>query len=143
MREALKCARMGLEKGEVPVGALVLSPTKEIIASSHNYVETLQDPTAHAEILALKQASKLLKRKYLKDCTLVVTLEPCPLCASAAMLYRVGRIVFGAYDPKGGGIEHGARIFNRKQTLHRPEIIGGVEEHVNKQLLKEFFTNLR
>lgn len=143
MDHALKLARQAFDVGEVPVGALILSSDRQIIAQAFNQVECLQNPTAHAEMLVLDQACHLLKQKRLVSYTLVVNLEPCPMCAAAAMHYRVDRIVFGAYDPKGGGIEHGACIFAHRQSLHRPEIIGGVMEQENQNLLKNFFLKIR
>lgn len=143
MDQAFKLAEQAFERGEVPVGALILSSTRQIIAKAMNQVEKLQNPCAHAEMLALEQAFQKTGMKRLVGCTLVVTLEPCPMCAAAAMHARVERIVFGAYDPKGGGIDHGARIFSHRQTLYHPEIIGGVEEQVNQDLLKRFFQKLR
>lgn len=140
---ALTLAREAFDKGEVPVGAMVLSPERHVISTAFNQVEHLQNPTSHAEILALNQACIILKKKRLVGCTLVVTLEPCPMCAAAAMHYRIDRIVFGAYDPKGGGIEHGACMFTHRQSLHRPEIIGGVSEQESQNLLKNFFQLLR
>lgn len=143
MDVALELARKAFEVGEVPIGALVISEAGQIIARSINQVEALQNPMAHAEMLVLEQACSITGNKRLVGCTLVVTLEPCPMCAAAAMHCRVSRIVFGAYDPKGGGIEHGARVFSHQQTLYHPEIIGGVQENASQQLLKEFFNNLR
>lgn len=143
MDQALKLANKAFDKGEVPVGALVLSSDRHIISQAFNQVEQLQDPTAHAEMLVLKDACTILNRKRLVGCTLVVTLEPCPMCAAAAMHCRVERIVFGAYDPKGGGIDHGACMFSHRQALHHPEIIGGVREQESQKLLKVFFRSLR
>ncbi|CAI3942940.1 tRNA(Arg) A34 adenosine deaminase TadA (TadA) (PDB:2A8N) [Commensalibacter papalotli (ex Botero et al. 2024)] len=143
MDQALKLANKAFNKGEVPVGALVLSSDRQIISQAFNQVEQLQDPTAHAEMLALKEACAILNKKRLVGYTLVVNLEPCPMCAAAAMHYRVERIVFGAYDPKGGGIDHGACLFSHRQTLHCPEIIAGVREQESQKLLRFFFQSLR
>lgn len=140
---ALNLASKAFDKGEVPVGALVLSSDRQIISQAFNQVEQQQNPTAHAEILALNQACAILNQKRLVGCTLVVTLEPCPMCAAAAMHYRVDRIVFGAYDPKGGGIEHGACMYTHRQSLHRPEVVGGVYEQESQNILKKFFQLLR
>ncbi|MDI2091115.1 nucleoside deaminase [Commensalibacter oyaizuii] len=140
---ALKLAQHACDTGEIPVGALVIDKHGNIIAQAINQVENQQNPTKHAEILALQQACELLGQKRLIGCTLVVTLEPCSMCAGAASHYRVDRIVFGAYDPKGGGIEHGACVFSHRQTLHKPEIIGGVQEQASQKLLKFFFQQLR
>lgn len=140
---ALNLASCAFDAGEIPVGALVISPEGQIVAEAFNQVEKLQNPTAHAEILALEKACAILKKKRLVGYTLVVTLEPCPMCAAAAMHYRIDRIVFGAYDPKGGGVEHGACVFSHRQSLHRPEIIGGVQEQESQILLKNFFQQMR
>lgn len=143
MDQALQLAEKAFKQHEVPVGALVLSPEHEVIAQAFNQVEARQDPFAHAEMLALKDACKKFRGKRLFGCSLVVTLEPCPMCAAAAMHARISSIIFGAYDPKGGGIDHGARIFSRRQTLYHPEIIGGVQEQACQNLLRNFFIQLR
>ncbi|MCT6879283.1 MAG: nucleoside deaminase [Commensalibacter sp.] len=143
MDKALALAKHAAIKGEVPVGALILSKNRQIIAQAENQMVRSCNPAAHAEILALQKAGQYLGQTRLVGCTLVVTLEPCPMCAAAAMHYRVDRIVFGAYDPKGGGIEHGARIFSHRQSLHHPEIIGGVQEQCCQRMLKTFFLALR
>lgn len=143
MMQALGLARTAAEVGEVPVGAVVMGPDGSILAQAHNHVETWQDPSAHAEMLAMRQAVALRGGQKLVDCTLFVTLEPCPMCAAAITHFRVGRVVFGAYDPKGGGMEHGPRVPYRPETLHKPEVIGGVREQECAALLKDFFTTLR
>ncbi|WP_408869668.1 nucleoside deaminase [Commensalibacter nepenthis] len=143
MDVALHLAQCAFDANEVPVGALIISPERHIVAQAFNQVERLNNPTAHAEILALEQACKRLNQKRLVGYTLVVNLEPCPMCAAAAMHYRIDRIVFGAYDSKGGGTEHGACIFSHRQSLHRPEIIGGVREQESQKLLKKFFQKRR
>lgn len=140
---ALEEARLAADRGEVPVGAIVLDESGLVLARAGNEVEARRDPTAHAEILALRRAAAARGDKYLERCTLVVTLEPCPLCASAASLYRIGRVIFGAYDPKSGGVEHGARVFSRATCHHRPEVVGGVEESRCGDLLTEFFARQR
>lgn len=129
--------------GEVPIAAAVLNPKGEVIATAHNEVETRGDATAHAELLAIQAACKALGTKYLMDCTLVVTLEPCAMCAQAASLAKIGKVVFGAYDVKGGGVEHGARVFAQKTCHHAPEVIGGVMEVECGALLTEFFKGKR
>lgn len=136
-------ARHAAERGEVPVGAVVLGPDGAVLAQAGNRVEELNDPSAHAEMLAMRAALQARGGQRLADCTLVVTLEPCPMCAAALAHFRVGRVLFGAYDPKGGGVEHGARLPFRAEALHRPEIIGGVRERESAALLKSFFQNLR
>lgn len=136
-------ARYAAERGEVPVGAVVLGPDGAVLAQAGNRVEELNDPSAHAEMLVMRAALQARGGQRLADCTLVVTLEPCPMCAAALAHFRVGRVLFGAYDPKGGGVEHGARLPFRAEALHRPEIIGGVRERESAALLKSFFQNLR
>ena len=140
---ALDEARAAAARGEVPVGAVVIDATGAVLARAGNEVEARHDATAHAELLALRTAAAARGEPRLPDCDLVVTLEPCPMCAQAASLFRVRRIVFGAYDPKGGGIEHGPRIFEQPGCNHRPEIYGGIEEQRAAALLKEFFQERR
>ena len=144
MERALEQARRAAEAGEVPVGAVVARLADgEILAEAHNRVEADKDPTAHAELLAIRVAARKLGEKQLGDCALVVTLEPCAMCAQAIAFARLGRLVFGAYDPKGGGVEHGARVFQQATCHHRPEIVGGVRERDCAALLKEFFAERR
>lgn len=139
MAEALDLARRAAEAGEVPVGAVVIDASGQVIARAHNRVESPPDPTGHAEILALRAAAAVLGTPRLVDCDLVVTLEPCAMCAQAIAHARIRRLVFAAYDPKGGGVEHGARVFQQPTCHHRPDVIGGVEESAAAALLKEFF----
>jgi tRNA(Arg) A34 adenosine deaminase TadA len=143
MEIALAEARAAAARGEVPVGAVVLGPDGAVLARAGNRTEELRDASAHAELLALREAARLLDAPRLPDCDLVVTLEPCPMCASAASLFRVRRLIFGAYDPKGGGVEHGARVFDASSRLHRPELVGGVRETEAAALLRDFFAGLR
>jgi tRNA(Arg) A34 adenosine deaminase TadA len=143
MDRALAEARAAAARGEVPVGAVVLGPDGTVLAAAGNRVEELSDPTAHAEILALRAAAAARGEPRLPDCDLVVTLEPCPMCAAAIALFRVRRLVFGAYDPKGGGVEHGPRVFSHPTCHHRPEVIGGVAEGEAAALLKAFFADRR
>jgi len=143
MEMALAQARAAAARGEVPVGAVVLDATGQVLAEAGNAVEALADPTAHAEMLALRAAAAGRGESRLPDCDLVVTLEPCAMCAAAIGLFRIRRVVFGAYDPKGGGVEHGPRIFDRPTTLHRPELVGGVMEGECAALLKDFFAARR
>jgi cytosine deaminase len=140
---ALAEARAAAARGEVPVGAVVLGPDGSVLARAGNRTEELRDASAHAELLALREAARLLGAPRLPDCDLVVTLEPCPMCAAAASLFRVRRLIFGAYDPKGGGVEHGARVFEASSCLHRPELVGGVRETEAASLLRDFFAGLR
>lgn len=144
MHLAIERARAAPEQGEVPIGAvLVDSVSGAVIASAHNLTEQLLDPTAHAEMLVIREAARKLKRQRLSECDLYVTLEPCPMCAQAIAFARLRRVYFGAYDPKGGGIEHGAKIFGQPTCHHKPEVIGGVEESACGELLKAFFASRR
>ncbi len=140
---ALEEARAAAARGEVPVGAVITDATGAVLARAGNEVEARADPSAHAELLALRAAAAARGTKWLADCTLTVTLEPCPLCAQAASLFRVKRLVFGAYDPKSGGVEHGARVFSAASCHHRPEVIGGLREGECAALLRGFFAALR
>ena len=144
MAQALENAHAATAYGEVPVGAIVVEvATGRVLASTANRVEQDRNPTGHAEILALRAAAKELKTPRLTGCDLYVTLEPCAMCAQAIAFARIRRLVFGAYDPKGGGVEHGARIFNQPTCHHAPEIVGGLEGDASAALLKEFFAGLR
>jgi tRNA(Arg) A34 adenosine deaminase TadA len=143
MQLALDQAREAARRGEVPVGAVLTDSEGQVLAQAGNATEARADPTAHAEMLVLREAAALRGTKYLADCTLVVTLEPCPLCAAAISLYRIRRLVFGAYDPKGGGVEHGPRVFSHATCHHRPEVVGGVMESDSAALLREFFAARR
>lgn len=136
-------ARTAAEAGEVPIAAAVLAADGTVLAEAHNRVETEGDATQHAELIALRAAMQARGSKYLQDCTLVVTLEPCAMCAQAASLAKVKKIIFGAYDPKGGGVEHGARVFSHPTCHHAPEVIGGVMETECAALLVEFFRTRR
>jgi tRNA(Arg) A34 adenosine deaminase TadA len=140
---ALEEARAAAARGEVPVGAVVLAADGTVLARAGNEVEARSDPTAHAEMLALRAAAALRGEPRLPDCDLVVTLEPCPMCAQAISFFRVRRVIFGAYDPKGGGIDHGARVLDAPSCLHRPEIIGGIREQDSAALLRAFFAARR
>ena len=143
MLTALQEARAAAQRGEVPVGAVVLSPGGEPLAQAGNAVEAGNDASAHAELLAMRAAAARLGTSRLIGCTLVVSLEPCPMCAAAAVHFRIARIVFGAYDAKGGGVEHGPRVFDAPGCLHRPEVVGGVREAEAAALLRDFFSKLR
>jgi tRNA(adenine34) deaminase len=142
MALALAEAEAAARRGEVPVGA-VLVAGGAVIAASGNRVEELRDPTAHAEMLVLREGAAALGQKQLDGCDLYVTLEPCAMCAAAISLARVGRLYFGAYDPKGGGVEHGARIFEQPTCHHRPEVYGGLDERHAAALLRAFFRSRR
>jgi tRNA(Arg) A34 adenosine deaminase TadA len=144
MELALAEAEAAAARGEVPVGAvLVDGASGELLARAHNRVEELHDPTAHAELLAIQETARRLGLKRLTGADLYVTLEPCPMCAQAIAFARLRRVHFGAYDPKGGGIDHGPRIFEQPTCHHRPEVIGGLEETRCGALLKEFFRERR
>lgn len=143
MVQALNEARAAAAHGEVPVGAVVADAEGCILARAGNRVETDHDPSAHAEILALRAACAARGNARLPDCDLYVTLEPCAMCAAALSHVRIRRVVFGAYDPKGGGIEHGARVFDRNTCHHRPETVGGIRETEAGDLLKAFFRDRR
>ncbi len=136
---ALEQARAAAARGEVPVGAVVLDAAGAVLAAAGNRTEGDCDASAHAELLALRAAGAARGSPRLPDCTLVVTLEPCPMCAAAISAFRVAKLVFGAYDPKGGGVEHGARVFAAGSCHHRPEVIGGVREAECVELLRRFF----
>jgi tRNA(adenine34) deaminase len=143
MQIALEEARAAALRGEVPVGAVVLAADGTVLARAGNRVEERHDAAAHAELLALREAAAARGSPRLPDCDLVVTLEPCPMCAQAISLFRIRRLVFGAYDPKGGGVEHGARIFHASSCHHHPEVLGGVQETEAAALLRAFFQERR
>jgi len=144
MRRALALARQAAKLGEVPVGAVLVDGRDgRVLAEAHNRVEADADPCAHAELLAIRAACRAQGRKWLAGCDLYVTLEPCAMCAAALALARVRRLYFGAYDPKGGGVEHGARVFDQPQCNWRPEVIGGLDESACAGLLESFFRERR
>lgn len=136
-------ARAAAARGEVPVGAVVLGPDGALLARAGNRVEADRDASAHAELLALRAAAAALGDPRLTGCDLFVTLEPCPMCAQAISFFRIRKLVFGAYDPKGGGVEHGARVFDASSCHHRPEVIGGVREREAGEILRSFFVSRR
>jgi tRNA(adenine34) deaminase len=138
MALALDYARKGAEAGEVPIGAVVMRDG-QIIATAHNRPRALCDPTAHAEVLAIRAAAAALGQERLEGCDLWVTLEPCPMCAGAIAHARIARVYYAASDPKGGAVEHGARVFDHPQSLHRPEVYGGIGEEVAAEMLRGFF----
>jgi tRNA(adenine34) deaminase len=138
MARALELARDAELAGEVPIGAVVVKDGA-IIGEAHNAPRELADPTAHAEILALRRAATKLGNERLEGCELWVTLEPCAMCAGAITHARIARLYYGAADPKGGAVEHGARVFKQAQCLHRPEVYPGIGEEPAAALLREFF----
>lgn len=143
MGEALKYAEEAGRHNEVPIGACVLNPEGKIIASAGNLKEGPQNPTGHAEILAIQAASKELGSWRLIDCTLVVTLEPCLMCMGALWQSRIGRVVFGAYDPKGGALSLGYRVHQDKRLNHQFSVIGGIKHYECSRLLSGFFKQKR
>ena len=142
MARALAEARAAAGRGESPVGA-VLVRDGEPVAADGNRVRELSDPTAHAEILVLREAARRLGSERLPGADLYVTLEPCPMCAGAISLARIRRLYFGAPDPKGGGVEHGARVFSQPTCHHAPEVYGGIAEAECARLLRQFFRERR
>jgi len=142
MRRALDLAREAAEAGEVPVGAVV-TLGEEIVAERRNAMRGSSDPTAHAEMEAIRAAAAKLGASRLDDCTLWVTLEPCAMCAAAISLARLKGLRFAAEDPKGGGVVHGARIFAQPTCHHRPAVLGGIGEEEAAMLLREFFAARR
>ena len=142
MQQALEQARMGESAGEVPIGAVVVRDGK-VIAAAHNQPRGLHDPTAHAEVLAIRAAAAALGNERLDGCELWVTLEPCPMCAGAISHARIAKLYYAAADPKGGAVEHGARVFDQPQCLHRPEVYSGMGESEAGTLLREFFAARR
>ena len=136
---ALEDARAAADRGEVPVGAVVVDANGSILARAGNRTLELRDPTAHAEVLALRAAATALGSERLSDCDLYVTLEPCVMCAGAISFARIRRLYFGASDPKGGALEHGPRFFGQTTCHHAPEVYGGIGEGAASSLLKRFF----
>jgi tRNA(adenine34) deaminase len=143
MSTALDEARAAALRGEVPVGAVITDPAGRIVATAGNRTRELNDPTAHAEILALRAACAQAGSERLPGHALWVTLEPCPMCAAALSAARIARLYFGAADPKSGGVLQGPRIFAHPQCHHRPEIYDGIAEAEAAALLREFFAALR
>jgi tRNA(adenine34) deaminase len=144
MRIALEEADAAAERGEVPVGAVMVDgETGAVLARAGNRVEELDDPTAHAEMLAIRAVARDGRAPRLPACDLYVTLEPCTMCAAAISFARIRRLYFGAYDPKGGGVEHGARVFGLATCHHRPTVYGGLEEIAAQTLLRRFFGQRR
>lgn len=138
MAAALDEARAAATRGEVPVGAVIVQD-RRVIAAAGNRTRELKDPTAHAEILAIRAACELLDQERLTGCDLYVTLEPCPMCAAAIANARIARLYYGASDPKSGGIEQGPRVFAHAQCHHRPEVYDGIDAKASQNLLLNFF----
>lgn len=143
MALALAQAEAAAAQGEVPVGAVLVDAEGRVLAAAGNRVARDRDPTAHAEMLVLREGAVRLGAKHLPGCDLWVTLEPCAMCAAAVALARVRRLYFAAYDPKGGAVEHGPRLFEQPTIHHRPEIYGGIEERRAAELLRAFFRERR
>ena len=143
MERALAEARAAAERGETPVGAVLSAPDGRLLAADGNRVRELADPTAHAELLVIRAAAACLGNERLTGCGLTVTLEPCPMCAGAISFARIARVWYGAADPKGGGVEHGPRVFAHPTCHHRPELYGGIAETACAALLTDFFRKLR
>ena len=143
METALAEARAAAAREEVPVGAVVVSPDGHVVAQAGNRTRELKDPTAHAEILALREACRIVGSERLPGYNLYVTLEPCPMCASAIGQARIARIYYGAADPKSGGIAHGPRVFEHPQSHHKPEVYDGIGATEAEKLLTGFFAERR
>ncbi|WP_428926091.1 nucleoside deaminase [Marinibacterium sp. SX1] len=143
MGPALAEARAAAARGEVPVGAIVLGPDGRILARAGNRTRELNDPTAHAELLAIRAACAALGSERLTGCDLYVTLEPCAMCAAAIAAARIARLYYGAADPKSGGVAHGARVFAHPQAHHRPEVYDGIAGEAAADLLRAFFRDRR
>ena len=143
MLRALDAARAAGARGEVPVGAVVTAADGRVLAEAGNRTRELNDPTAHAEVLALWAAAAKIGAERLIDCDLYVTLEPCPMCAGAISFARIRRLYFGAGDPKGGAVENGVRLFNQPTCHHAPEVYGGIGETAAREILQAFFSARR
>jgi tRNA(adenine34) deaminase len=139
MPQLIALAQKAASLGEVPVAAAVVARDGTVLATAHNEVEARNDATAHAELLAIREACRVRGSKYLLDCTLWVTLEPCAQCASAASLTKIKKVVFGAFDQKMGAVEHGCRVYQQPNCHHAPEVIGGIMENECGALLTDFF----
>ena len=143
MEIALEEARLAAARGEVPIGAVITGPNGQPLARAGNRTRELHDPTAHAEMLVIRETCQKLSSERLIDCDLHVTLEPCPMCAGAISFARVRRLYFGAADTKSGGVEHGARVFSHATCHHAPEVYGGIGEREAQALLRTFFEQRR
>ena len=143
MALALEEAGLAARRGEVPVGAVIVAPDGRLLARTGNRTRELTDPTAHAEVVAIREACRLLRSERLVDCDIYVTLEPCPMCATAISFARLRRLYYGASDPKGGGVESGPLIYRQPTCQHAPEVYGGLSERDASALLKQFFAERR
>jgi len=142
MQRALELAREAAAMGEVPVGAVILKGG-EVVGEGHNMPRSAKDPTAHAEIVAIRAAAERLGTERLEECELWVTLEPCAMCAGAITHARLAKLFYAAPDPKGGAVEHGAHVFEQKQCHHKPEVYSGMGEQESAALLRDFFAERR
>ncbi|RLJ59158.1 tRNA(Arg) A34 adenosine deaminase TadA [Litoreibacter meonggei] len=140
---ALEEARLAALRGEVPVGAVVVSKGGDVLAKAGNRTRELSDPSAHAEMLAIRRACETIGSERLIGCDLYVTLEPCAMCAGVIAAARVARVYYGASDPKSGGVAQGARVFDHAQSHHRPEVYDGIASEISETLLKSFFAKKR
>ena len=143
MDQALDQARAAGARGEVPIGAVLVDGGGSVLAADGNRTLELKDPTAHAEMLVIRAAAQVLQSERLIGCDLYVTLEPCPMCAQAISFGRIRRLYYGAGDPKGGGVDHGPRLYTRPTCHHAPEVYGGIGETAAASLLKDFFVKRR
>ncbi len=143
MGVALDEAQGAAERGEVPVGAVLVGPDRAVLARAGNRTRELSDPTAHAEMLVIREGAAVLGSERLTGCDLYVTLEPCAMCAAAISAARVARLYYGAGDPKSGGVAHGARVFSHPQAHHAPEVYDGIAAEEASALLKAFFAARR
>jgi cytidine deaminase len=143
MARALQEARAAALRGEVPIGAAIVAPDGRIVTSAGNRTRELSDPTAHAEILAIRAACGAIGSERLVGHDLYVTLEPCPMCAAAIGFARLARLYYGALDPKGGGVDHGARVYTHPTCNHAPQVYGGIGESAAAALLRDFFSQRR
>ena len=143
MQMALEEAAAAARRGEVPVGAVLVGSDGAVLARDGNRIVEFSDPTAHAEMQVIRAGARLLASERLTGCDLYVTLEPCPMCAQAMAFARIRRVYYGAADPKGGGVDHGPRIFAQPTCHHAPEVYGGIGETEAARLLKDFFAARR
>ena len=143
MKIAFSEAKKAFDKGEVPIGAVIVSETGKIIAKAHNLTETKKNPLCHAEILAIQKACKKINEKYLMNCSIFITLEPCPMCATAISLAKIKNIYFASTDEKGGAIVNGIKVYENAKNLYKPKVFYGYLKEESSEILKKFFKNLR
>lgn len=143
MQAALDAAKQAYDAGEVPIGAVMVDGNNAIIATTHNQTEAGKNPILHAEMLVIQQACEALNQKYLMECTLYVTLEPCAMCAQAIAHAKVGKVIFAAEDPKGGAVLHGPKLYQQPTCHWHPEVISGINASEAEALLKQFFQKRR